>query len=196
MTTLSLAISASANDADEDAVGNVNTTNASIGNSLDSTSEWVGLRFTGTSVMNGGTVISSTVDVIPTGSNEDEPLITIWATLSDPGTWVDDGGTNSLGISNKTRTTASVSWSNTNLGANGTTRYSSPDISAVLNEVIRQSLVPAYSDNAIAVVFQGGATSTRDLTIKSYDSAVADAATLTIDFVPKNTQRMSMMGCG
>lgn len=193
MTSLSLAIAASAGDADEDTSGNVATNGTTLGASLDNTAEWIGLRFTGVGAMAGGIVLSATVDVIPTASTEDEPLITIWAKLADPGNWVDDGGTGSAAISGGTKTTASVSWSNTNLGANGTTRYSSPDITSVVSEVVNQS---GWSDTAIAILFQGGATGTRDLTIKSYDSAPADAATLTIEFVPKNTQRLNMMGCG
>ncbi len=193
MTTLNLAIAGSTGDADQDGAGNVSTSGLTLGADLDSTSEWVGLRFTGVGAMAGGTVLSATVDVIPTGSAADEPLVTIWAKLADPGNWVDDGGTGSAAISTGSKTTASVSWSNTNLGANGTTRYSSPDISSVVSEVVNQS---GWSDTAIAILIQGGATSTRDLSIKAYDDSAANAATLTIEFVSKNTQRLSMTGCG
>lgn len=194
MTTLSIAIASGAADVYEDATtGNVTTGGTTLGASLDATTDYVGLMFTSTSLPANAIILSATVDVIPTASTEDEPDILIDGFYGGGLTsW--NSAPASFGVSAPATGTATstVSWSNTNLGANGTTRFSSPSIVSIISAIVSN----AGYDNYLPIRFQGSATSTRDLTIKSYESAVSDAATLTIEFVPPNTQRMSMMGCG
>lgn len=192
MTTLSLAIGASADDADESTAGTVVINGVTLGASLDNTAEYVGLRFTGLTPANGSILVRATVDVIPTATTEDEPDVTITGAKGTTASF--SAGTGTFGISTQSTTAASASWSNTDLGqvAANTTRFSSSDISNVLSEIMGDV---AYDDTAI-IIFRGSSTNTRDLTFKSFNASASDAATLTVEFVPVRTMRMNMMGAG
>lgn len=193
MTTLNLAVSASADDAEQIATGENNTSGTTLGQSLDSTSEYVGLRFQAVTIANAETINSATLTVEPTGTGEDEPLVTIQGHATD-----DAGAFTSADnhISGRTRTTASVTWDSTNLGADGNSRHAAPDLATVIQEIVNRA--GWVSGNDLALIIRGGATSTRDLTIKSYDSSSADAATLDIDYTSASSfvPRLSLLGVG
>lgn len=155
-------VGASSDDAQQ--VGTTMTlTGTTIGSDLDATSDWAGMRWTNVTIPAGATITSAVLNVVPTSATQDEPLVTIYFENADNcGTFT----TTASDISNRSLTTG-VSWSNTNLGANGSTYYNSPSLVSDLQTVINRG--GWASGQAICAIIQGGATSTRDLTIEAYD---------------------------
>lgn len=165
MATLNIPIAASEDDASEDLESIVSTTGSALGNALDSTLEWVGLRFRAVTIPPGAVINSASISVVPINTGSDEPLVTIYGEAADDAAAFVDATTAT--ISTRSRTTASVAWSSANLGATGTSRHNSPDIAAIIQEIIDR---PGWaSGNALNILIQGGATSTRDLTFWAFD---------------------------
>lgn len=156
-------IAASSDDA-QDLGGTVTLTGTTIGGSLDNTTEWVGLRFTNITIPKGSTITSATIGVVPSATTEDEPSVTIFFQAADDCSTFTTGASD---ISNRSRTSASVSWSSTDLGADGATYFTSPSLVTPLQEVIDRG--GWASGNDVCVIIQGGSTGTRDLTIEAYD---------------------------
>ncbi len=176
MTTLNLEVDFSADDADEAGNGTVLITATST-NTVDATNEWIGLRFRGVTITGGSTINSATLSMVPFSSATDEPNHPIYCDDSDNAAAFSTSANN---ISSRARTTATVTWSSTNLGANGSTRFNAPDVAALVQEVIDRA--GWASGNAIAFVIQGSADSTRDLAIVTFDGSAANAAHLDIDY--------------
>jgi hypothetical protein len=155
-------VSASSDDAQQ--IGTTMTLNGTtIGGSLDATTDWAAMRFLNLDIPKGADTTNVVLQVVPSGTGEDEPLVTIYFEDADnPGTFT----TTASDISNRART-AGVAWSSTNLGADGATYFDTPDLSAILQAVINRAGWAA--GNAVAAIIQGGATTTRDLTIEAYD---------------------------
>lgn len=156
-------IAASSDDA-QDIGGTVTLTGTTIGASLDATTEWVGLRFTNITIPKGATITSATIGVVPSATTEDEPSVTIFFQAADDCSTFTTGASD---ISGRTRTSASVSWSSTDLAATGSSYHDSPSLVTPLQEVIDRA--GWVSGNDVCVIIQGGSTGTRDLTIEAYD---------------------------
>lgn len=156
-------IAASADDAQEQG-GTVTLTGTTIGASLDATTEWVGLRFTNITIPKGSTITSATIGVVPSATTEDEPSVTIFFQAADDCATFTTGASD---ISGRSRTSASVSWSSTDLAATGSSYHDSPSLVTPLQEVIDRA--GWTSGNDVCVIIQGGSTGTRDLTIEAYD---------------------------
>lgn len=155
-------VAASSDDAQQ--IGTTMTlTGTTIGGSLDATTDWAAMRFTNIAIPPGATITSASVGVVPSGTGEDEPLVTVYLEAADDcATFT----TTASDISNRSRTTG-VSWSSTDLGANGSTYFSTPDLTTDFQAVINRG--GWASGNDVCVIIQGGATSTRDLTIEAQD---------------------------
>lgn len=190
-------VAASADDAQQ--VGTTCTINGTtIGASLDATTDWAGMRWDNVTVPNGATIHTAYLACVPSGTGEDEPLVTIYAEdADDPAQFT----TTASDISNRSRTSG-VSWSDANLGVSGATYAISADIASQIQTVVNRA--GWASGNAMVVIVQGGATSTRDLTIEAqdlgpdtnppilainYTAAVAGGAML-------RQKRMTMLGAG
>ena len=152
------------------------TTGATIGASLDATTDWIGLRFQNVNIPKGATVTSAFISVVPTGTGEDEPLVTIYGEDADNATTFTTGASN---ISNRTRTSG-VSWSSTDLGATGTSYHNSSDLASPIQTIINRA--GWATGNAVNIIVQGGATTTRDLTIKAFENAGNTPAQLTVNY--------------
>lgn len=154
-------VSTSTDDAQQ--VGTTMTlTGTTIGSDLDATTDWAAMRFNNITIPPGSTITTAGIDVVPSATTTDEPLVTIF--LED----ADDCATfttTASDISNRALTTANASWSNTNLGADGATYFASPSLVTAVQEVIDRA--GWASGNDLCVIVQGGATSTRDLTIEA-----------------------------
>lgn len=176
MATLNLQIAAGSDDAYEN-TGTVTTGDLQSG-IVDSSAEWIGLRFQNVTIPAGSTISAAVLSVKPTDSGNDEPLMDIWGVAqSNPGTF--STGTND--ISGRSRTTATVNWDNADLGSDGTQFFSAPDLASIITEIIG---LPGWaSGNALALVMRGTNT-TRDLRIFMFETAQADAAKLDITYTP------------
>lgn len=168
-------VSAGTDDAQEAATV-MTTTATTIGASLDATTDWVGMRFTGVSVPKGATITSAFVSVVPSATTEDEPLVTIYAEDVDNSATFTTGA---LNITSRART-GSVAWSSANLAATGASYHNSPDLSSPLQTVINRA--GWATGNPISVLVQGGTTTTRDLTIEAFENAGNNPPQLTINY--------------
>lgn len=179
MATLNIPIAAGTDDATEASNGLVTTTGFNLGNDLDATTEWVGLRFRNVTIPKGSIINSASISVVPTGSTTDEPLVTMYGEDIDDAPAFVNGTTNT--ISSRTRTTASVVWSSTNLGAPSPPRYSSPSLTTIIQEIVDR--VGWASGNALNILIQGGSSSFRDLRFWAFELG-SDFPELDIDYTP------------
>jgi hypothetical protein len=155
-------VAASADDAQQSgATMTINGT--TIGASLDATTEYVGMRFTNITIPVGATITAATVGVVPSGTGEDEPLVTVYLQAADDCAAFT---TTNNDITGRTLTTG-VSWSSADLGANGSTYFSTPSLVTDFQTVVNRG--GWASGNDVCVIIQGGSTATRDLTIEAQD---------------------------
>lgn len=174
--TLDYTVSAGADDAQQSGT-TMTVTGVTIGASLDATTEYVGLRFQSVQIPQGATISAAYLSVVPSGTGEDEPLVTI--------TGFDEDNTAAFtttasDITNRSVTTASVSWDSANLGATGATYHDTPSLVSVVQEIVDRG--GWSSGNAMGFRIQGGATTTRDLTIESYENTGANPPKLHIEY--------------
>lgn len=173
MTTIGpIAVAASADDASE-----VATTVSITANPLancDTVGVWNGWRFLGITIPAGSTINSAFITLQFTSSTLDEPEVTI------SGLDVDGPGTFTTGVADislRTRTTASVAWSNTNAG---TSDVNTSNLSAIVAELLASY---TFSNSAMGFVWTTtSGTSTRDTSVRSYDNSTTLCARLTIDY--------------
>lgn len=155
-------VSASADDAQE-LGGTVTIADTTIGASLDATTEWAAFRVLNVDIPKNAKILTAVAEVVPSATAEDEPLVTVYLEAADNcATFT----TAASSISSRSRTTG-VSWSSTNMGADGATYFATPSLVADVQAIVNRA--DWALNNAMCVIFQGGATSTRDLTIEAYD---------------------------
>jgi len=154
-------VAASSDDAQQVA-GTMTLNGTTIGASLDATTDWAGMRWTGVTIPQAATILTEGISEVPWATTEDEPLVTIF--IED----ADSCGTFTTGASNiSTRAmTSGTALSSTNHGANGATYFNSPSLVTTVQAVVNRAV---WAGSAMCVLIQGGATSTRDLTIEAYD---------------------------
>jgi hypothetical protein len=177
MTTINIPVAASSDDAYENNAGTVTLNGVSVGAQLNNIDEWAGFRFLNVTIP-AATINSASMSVIPTSTGNDEPIHPIYGEDQDnPATFA----VSANNISGRARTTATVTWTNANLGATGTSRHDSDDISTIIQEIVDRA--GWASGNALVLIIQGVDSGlNRQLDVKSYDSAPADAAELDVDF--------------
>lgn len=162
-TELNLAVSASSDDAFENA-GTVTFGGWPTNPAADATNKWIGLRFQNVAIPAGVTVVSATLEVVPSASG-DEPDVTIFGIAEDD---TETFAASSNNISGRPRTSASVAWSNADLGADDATYFAAPDLASVVQEIVDRA--GWVSGNALGFVIRGGSDSNRDLAVYTYDS--------------------------
>jgi hypothetical protein len=173
VTTVEYQVGASADDAFEMS-GTVTLTDTSA--NIDATSEYFGARFTGVAIPQGATILRARLLlVLPTGN--DDPLHTIYGDDADNAAQFTTGAND---ISGRAATAAVVTWDSTDLGGDGASFIASPDIKAVVQEIVDRG--GWASGNAMAIIVRGGATSTRDLQPTAYDAGAALAPKLVVTF--------------
>jgi hypothetical protein len=178
--TLDITIASGADDAQQSGT-TVTVTGTTIGASLDATTEYVGLRFPGVTIPQGATITAAYLSVVPSSTSEDEPNVTITGFDEDDTAAFTTGASN---ITNRAITTASVTWSSTNLGATGSSYHDSPSLTAVVQEIVDRG--GWASGNAMGFRIRGGSGTTRDLTIEAYENAGANPPKLHIEYEVAN----------
>jgi len=176
MATFTALIAASADDAEE--VGGTSVIDG-LTISSDSATDFGGARFLLVAIPKGSTIQSAFLTVEPSSNAEDEPNHTFYCEAADDAATFTTDASN---ISGRSRTTRSVLWDSADLGASGTSRHNTPDLSGIVGEVI--SRAGWVSGNALAFIWHGSADAARDLTIKSFDTGASDGPELTVVFTP------------
>lgn len=157
--TQTVKVSQSDHDAHEATDGSVTTDGIVLGS--DVPDEWDIMIFDLDEIPAGATVNSASITGIVNSSSQDEPLVHIYAERSsNPAA----ATTSTNDISGRSKTTASVTWDEPDLGLTSGDPITTPDISTILQEVI-DNHAPL---SRIAVMWEGD-TSTRDLQIRSWD---------------------------
>lgn len=151
-------------------------TGTTIGASLDATTDWAAFRWQSVQIPIGSTVTTSYISVVPSATTEDEPSVTVYFQDADnPVTFT----TTANDIGGRTRTSG-VSWSSTDLGANGSTYFNTPSLNSILQTVVnRGGWAPG---NAVVGIIQGGSTGTRDLTIESFENTGSNPPKLHVEY--------------
>lgn len=184
MTTLNLAVIASADDANQLAADTVDITATFA--QCDSTEEHIGYRFTNVTIPPGSTITDARLTITVVGACE--PQHQLRGELAANAAAFTTGSNN---IDARARTTAAVNWDSASLGSasgeewqwgapNGSPT-SGANLSAIIQEIINQG--GWASGNALVLIFeQHTLNSLRDLSSWFYDNAPGDAATLSIDY--------------
>ncbi len=168
--TIDVKPNASNQDANELATGNVQIINTSF--TVDGTGEWQAGRFIipnpSAGLKSGATVDVSYITMNYGSGTLDEPDVTIYGEdTTTPGVYV--AGTGTFTISSRSRTTASVPWASTNLGAPGD--FNTPSLNGPVQE-----LVNSYDYTAGGIMaFQY--TSTNGTTTRDCDTTMWDGST-------------------
>lgn len=169
MTLLSIQVAASADDADEDG-GFVNLTRSTV--KLTSSAERGGFRFQNITIPAGSTINSAVIKITAANTSNDDPDDVISGQdIADAPAF--SGASNDL--TGRTLTTANVTWSATGIG---TASVDSPDISAIIQEIVDRG--DWSSGGAIVILFYH--QSAAAFRVRSYDGFPSDAATLEIDY--------------
>ena len=139
--------------------------------------------------VNVGTFVTFTPNDVPAN---DDAGCTIYADdVDDSATWTVGAGTD---VTGRTRTTASVAWSETALGA---VASDTPDIASVIQEVIDRALWASGNALSIITIHDG---SGNDLRLSPRDVDEANAPLLTVDYTAAggSTKRygLSLVGVG
>lgn len=175
--TLDYTVSLGTDDAQQTTGSNTMAlTGTTIGASLDATTDWAAFRWQSVQIPIGATITTSYLSVVPSGTGEDEPSVSVFFQDADnPGTFT----TTANDIGGRSRT-SSVSWSSTDLGANGSTYFNTPSLNSILQTVVnRGGWAPG---NAVVGIIQGGSTGTRDLTIESFENTGANPPKLHVEY--------------
>jgi type IV pilus assembly protein PilY1 len=176
MPSLDYQVVASADDADQASDGTADITRTPL-RETDATGEWNGWRFQNVTIPDGATITSAYLTFYFAASNLDEPDVTIYGANKGQNAYQFTTGSNN--ISARTRTTASVEWSNANLGAPGW--FDTPDLSTIVQELIDNY---SYASGAgmILVMTSRANAGTRDTSVQSYDGDPDLAAKLHIEY--------------
>lgn len=171
MTTFTGQISQSTDDGEQNSSGIVSLTGTLLPLSLGS---WTALRFQNVTIPQGATINSATISGWATSAKNISS--SIYANK------VANAGaipTTTNGISGLTRTTANVSWAQNSLTASAFNV--SPDISAVIQEIVNQG---GWSiGNALTIILGNSENVTLAASFEAYDGSPSEAAQLTIDYI-------------
>lgn len=168
MTTLSLQVGASSDDARENS-GTVGLTGTSINTS--SIDKLLAFRWTGVTVPKGAPVTSAIISFYVTSTANDTP------NGASVGVQDHDSAPTFTTASNDISTrslTGTVTWSGSNIGAG----WKTVDVTSLVQAVVNRS--GWASGNALVVVVQG--VSGTDLSITTWDGTPANAAKLDIEY--------------
>ncbi len=168
MTTLTRSVSASNDDAQETG-GTMNLAASNL--NASSATQGIGLRFTNITIPPGSTINSAYLTVNITSSSYDDPNLTIRGSgEADTTTFTSTAND----ITNRWKTSASVSWSATGIG---TGAKNSPDLATLISEILA---IPGWaSGNDMNFYLQGNSGSA--FRIDSYDNG-SNAPQLTIQY--------------
>ena len=185
-TTLASRVSASTDDAEEDVdgatIGAVDVVSSDLELTQEVDNQLVGMRFNNISIPQGAEIASAYVQFHVDETSSGTTNLTFHAEDSDNASTF---STTNSDLSNRTQTSASVSWNNVpawNTVSEEGDNQKSPDIASVVQEVIDR---PGWAqDNSIAILVTG----TGSRIAESYDGESPSAPLLTINYVGGNVR--------
>jgi len=155
---------------------------------VDSTNEHGGRRWTTVPIPVGATIDSAWMSLIISGTPLDEPQHQLRGQLAaNPGTFT----TTTNDIDARSRTTASVNWDSTDLGAAGSEEWqwgapngspsSGANIKTIIQEIVDQG--GWAENNALVLIYeQHTFDNARDLGVRTYDNEISSGAKLHIEY--------------
>jgi len=162
LTTFNAFIAASSDDAQQ--VGStVTLTDSTIG--LYWSDYSLGLRFQNVTIPNSATINSAKLTVNVVNTSNDTPNCTLYGEDTDDAATFTTASNN---ISGRTKTTASVSWTASDIGVGV---KDSPDIKTIIQEIVDRA--GWTSGNDLNLILQGSTTSA--LTIHAYDGGAGSS---------------------
>lgn len=164
MAILDIPVAAIADDGNELASGNVQVDVSSF--NVDGVNEWAAARFDVT-IPDGATIDAAWLELQFDSGTEDEPDLTFYGEdVADAAVYV--AGTATFTISGRSRTTASVAWSNADLGAPG--NFDTPSLVSIVEELMASYSYASGAYMAFMWTSTNGTTS-RDATVTFYSTA-------------------------
>lgn len=179
MTTVNVAVGASADDADETDSGASFTSSAATGSIVSSTTastrKNVGTRLPSTTIPQGSTIASSTTQVYVTAGTS--VLCHIFGEAADAAVdYVANADVTTRLASSAT--TANVAWNAT--GLTKTAFNTTPALDSVYQEVVNRA---GFSGGAINLLFGGDNSATgRNLSVQSYDGSTSNCTKASITY--------------
>jgi len=173
MPTANIAVTASSDDALQAVDTTVSVNTASV--NLNNASAWGGFRFQNVTI-NAGSTINTAYIEIERASTSTINVVIYGEDVDDATTFV----TSNNNISSRTLTTANVAW-NASLGGSVGSRFQSPNIAAVIQEIVDRAGWVSGNDLNLIFDCQGGG-----IQIRAYDNAPGDAAVLQLDWTESN----------
>jgi hypothetical protein len=154
-------VSQSSDDAKE-AAGTMTLNGTTL--EADATNEKLGFRFQNIAIAQAATVQNAYMVAYIDNAANDEPNHPINAQAADnAGTFTSSAND----ITNRTLTSATTTWSSTDLGAPGS--FTTPALTSLVQEVVNRA--GWASGNSMVFVIVGSATATRDLVVAAQDHA-------------------------
>ena len=176
MTTLNLQVTASTDDAWENAAGTVNTTGATIG-TLSTGNMWGGFRFLNVTVPNAATINAGTqLQVYINSTSFDDLVCDVYAqAIDDAATF----STSANDISSRSLTTAKTSVNATAIGVG----WYVISLTSVIQEIVNRAGWVSGNDIAIIIDALGGI----NFQCRTWDNDTTLAAKLDIDYTAAAT---------
>lgn len=201
-TTLNLQVGASADDADQTTANAVSVIAASA--TIDADTEHFGSRWQNVTIAQGSTIDSAFHTSFILGGTFDEPQHQIRGEDADDAAVFTTGADS---IDARARTTATVNWDSTNLGAGAAEEWewgsaagaptAGADVKAIVQEITDRG--GWTSGNSMVFIFeQHTLDGARDLGVNTYDGASTRGAKLDIDYTAPvgGTAVKDMLGMG
>lgn len=174
MSTISVQVSSSSDDAYEES-GTITLNGLSF--NVDDGVKYGFDRWTGLGVLDGATINSAVASYKIVDGNGDEPDVTFWGDDRDsPPTAT--SASNDIG--SRTPTSASIAWSDTNLGVGAAAFVEAPAFTAIIAELVASGFLAG----GIVAIFYSSTNdiTSRDFNRLTYDNDPADAAILEVDY--------------
>jgi hypothetical protein len=182
LTILDIRVASSSDDAEEYENGKVDTSSSDLEMVYEKYKQTVGIRFRGLGCPRGSAIVSAYIQFKVDETRSGSTTLTIHGEAADnPATFT----SSSRNVSNRARTTASVSWSppawNTT-GAAGL-QQRTPDLSGIIQEIVGRSGWSA--GNSLALIITGDTTNKNNSRIaESYNGDAGGAPLLHVECVP------------
>jgi hypothetical protein len=175
-TTVVSQINSSANDAEERlSSGNMDLAGSQLQLGEDNnTSQLVGLRFTNVAIPDNATIVNAYLEFEVAQTDSVSTSLTIRGQAADNAPAF---SSTRYDISTRPRTTTRVAWNNIPAWTTINTRWQTPNISSIIQEIVNRS--NWISGNAIVIIIDGSG----QRTAKSRDASAASAPKLVIDYI-------------
>lgn len=177
-TILSIRVNQDSDDAEQGGDNNVDTGSSDLELGEDGSDDQIcGMRFRGINVPKGAVINSAYIEFYADGSHTDAINLDIYGEAIGTAAGFSENPNN---ISNRDTTFARVHWDNIESWTDNAL-YATPDISAIIQEIVNRSDWTALNDMAILIEMDGTSGTRR---AESHDGAASVAPLLVIDYEP------------